>query len=164
VRLLSDAGFEVVAEAADAPDVLRKVAAHKPDVAIVDVQTPPENTDDGLPPSSEASASRTARGSSESRSITRPTVAARKKRERISPSRNAAGTKAKDARKRICSGLSAAEPSAFATPVAMPSEPMIAPSSNTGSRPRRWTGPACRQRRRSSTVVPTMAASPISDR
>ena len=48
VRLLGDAGFDVVAEAADAPDLLRKVAAHQPDVAIVDVQMPPENTDDGL--------------------------------------------------------------------------------------------------------------------
>jgi DNA-binding NarL/FixJ family response regulator len=48
VSLLAAAGFEVVAEAADAPDLLRKVAAHKPDVAIVDVQMPPDNTDDGL--------------------------------------------------------------------------------------------------------------------
>ena len=48
VRLLGDAGFEVVAEAGDAPDLLRKVAAHEPDVAIVDVQMPPDNTDDGL--------------------------------------------------------------------------------------------------------------------
>jgi DNA-binding NarL/FixJ family response regulator len=48
VRLLVDAGFEVVAEASDAPDLLRKVRAHKPDVAIVDVQMPPDNTDDGL--------------------------------------------------------------------------------------------------------------------
>ena len=48
MRLLGDAGFEVVAEAGDAPDLLRKVAAHTPDVAIVDVQMPPENTDDGL--------------------------------------------------------------------------------------------------------------------
>jgi DNA-binding NarL/FixJ family response regulator len=48
VRLLGDAGFEVVAEAGDAPDLLRKVGAHKPDVAIVDVQMPPDNTDDGL--------------------------------------------------------------------------------------------------------------------
>jgi DNA-binding NarL/FixJ family response regulator len=48
VRLLEDAGFEVVAQAGDAPDLLRKVAAHKPDVAIVDVQMPPDNTDDGL--------------------------------------------------------------------------------------------------------------------
>ena len=36
------------AEAGDAPDLLRKVAAHKPDIAIVDVQMPPDNTDDGL--------------------------------------------------------------------------------------------------------------------
>ena len=48
VRLLGDAGFEVVAEAGDAPDLLRKVAAHRPDVAIVDVQMPPGNEDDGL--------------------------------------------------------------------------------------------------------------------
>jgi DNA-binding NarL/FixJ family response regulator len=48
VRLLEDAEFEVVAQAGDAPDLLRKVAAHKPDVAIVDVQMPPDNTDDGL--------------------------------------------------------------------------------------------------------------------
>jgi DNA-binding NarL/FixJ family response regulator len=48
VRLLEDAGFEVVAEAGDAPDLLRKVGAHKPDVAVVDVQMPPDNTDDGL--------------------------------------------------------------------------------------------------------------------
>jgi DNA-binding NarL/FixJ family response regulator len=48
VRLLIDAGFEVVAEAADAPDLVRKVRAHKPDVAIVDIQMPPDNTDDGL--------------------------------------------------------------------------------------------------------------------
>jgi DNA-binding NarL/FixJ family response regulator len=48
VRLLEDAGFEVVAEASDAPDLLRKVAAHKPDIAIVDVQMPPDHTDDGL--------------------------------------------------------------------------------------------------------------------
>ena len=37
-----------MAEAADAPDLLRKVRAHKPDVAIVDVQMPPGNEDDGL--------------------------------------------------------------------------------------------------------------------
>ena len=42
-RLLGDAGFEVVAEAGDAPDLLRKVAAHRPDVAIVDVQMPPDH-------------------------------------------------------------------------------------------------------------------------
>jgi DNA-binding NarL/FixJ family response regulator len=47
-RLLTDAGIEVVGEAGDAPDLLRKVAAHRPDVAIVDVQMPPDRTDDGL--------------------------------------------------------------------------------------------------------------------
>ena len=47
-RLLEDAGFEVVGQAGDAVDLLRKVGAHKPDVAIVDVQMPPDNTDDGL--------------------------------------------------------------------------------------------------------------------
>jgi DNA-binding NarL/FixJ family response regulator len=47
-RLLQDAGIEVVAEAGDAEDALRKARAHRPDVAIVDVQMPPDNTDDGL--------------------------------------------------------------------------------------------------------------------
>jgi DNA-binding NarL/FixJ family response regulator len=48
VRLLEDDGFAVVGQAGDAPDLLRKVAAHRPDVAIVDVRMPPTNTDDGL--------------------------------------------------------------------------------------------------------------------
>jgi DNA-binding NarL/FixJ family response regulator len=47
-RLLGDAGITVVGEAGDAVDLLRKVAAHRPDVAIVDVQMPPDHTDDGL--------------------------------------------------------------------------------------------------------------------
>jgi DNA-binding NarL/FixJ family response regulator len=48
VRLLEDADIEVVGQAGDADDLLRKVRAHKPDVAIVDVRMPPDNTDDGL--------------------------------------------------------------------------------------------------------------------
>ena len=48
VRLLSDEGFEVVAEAADADELLRKVGAHRPDVVVTDVRMPPSNTDDGL--------------------------------------------------------------------------------------------------------------------
>ncbi|MHB8691257.1 MAG: response regulator transcription factor [Solirubrobacteraceae bacterium] len=47
-RLLTETGFDVVALAADAPDLLRKVAAHHPDVAIIDVQMPPLHADDGL--------------------------------------------------------------------------------------------------------------------
>jgi DNA-binding NarL/FixJ family response regulator len=47
-RLLEDAGFEVVGQAGDAPDLLRKVGAHRPDVVLVDVQMPPGLTDDGL--------------------------------------------------------------------------------------------------------------------
>ena len=47
-RILSDAGFEVAAQAGDAEDLLRKALAHKPDVTVVDVQMPPDRTDDGL--------------------------------------------------------------------------------------------------------------------
>lgn len=47
-RLLADAGFEVVGQAGDGEDLLRKVRAHKPDVAIVDIRMPPTNTDEGL--------------------------------------------------------------------------------------------------------------------
>jgi DNA-binding NarL/FixJ family response regulator len=48
VRLLEEADFEVVAQAGDAEDLLRKVRAHKPDVAVIDIRMPPTNTDDGL--------------------------------------------------------------------------------------------------------------------
>ena len=48
VRLLSEAGFDVVAQTGDADDLRRRVYAHKPDVAIVDVRMPPDHTDDGL--------------------------------------------------------------------------------------------------------------------
>jgi DNA-binding NarL/FixJ family response regulator len=48
VRLLEEAGFDVVGKAGDAIDLRRKVGAHKPDVALVDIQMPPTHTDDGL--------------------------------------------------------------------------------------------------------------------
>ena len=48
MRILGDSGFDVVGQAGDADDLIRKVSAHKPDVAIVDVRMPPTNTDDGL--------------------------------------------------------------------------------------------------------------------
>jgi len=47
-RLLAEAAFEVVAHAGDAEDFLRKSLAHKPDVAVVDIQMPPGHGDDGL--------------------------------------------------------------------------------------------------------------------
>ncbi|MEA2154632.1 MAG: hypothetical protein QOE11_772 [Solirubrobacteraceae bacterium] len=48
VRLLEDAGFDVVAQASDAEDLLRKVRAHRPDVAVTDIRMPPTQTDEGL--------------------------------------------------------------------------------------------------------------------
>ena len=48
VRLLDDLGFDVVAKAADADDMVRKVQAHRPDVVVTDVRMPPNHTDDGL--------------------------------------------------------------------------------------------------------------------
>lgn len=48
VRVLEDDGFEVVGQAGDAEDLLRKVGAHHPDVAVVDIRMPPNLTDDGL--------------------------------------------------------------------------------------------------------------------
>jgi DNA-binding NarL/FixJ family response regulator len=47
-RLLEEAGLEVVAQAGDAEDLLRKVGGHKPDIAIIDVRMPPTHTDEGL--------------------------------------------------------------------------------------------------------------------
>jgi DNA-binding NarL/FixJ family response regulator len=47
-RLLTEAGFEVVAQAGDAEEFLRRALAHKPDVAVVDIQMPPRHADDGL--------------------------------------------------------------------------------------------------------------------
>jgi DNA-binding NarL/FixJ family response regulator len=48
VRLLEENGFDVVGQAGDADDLIRKVRAHRPDVAVVDIRMPPTNTDDGL--------------------------------------------------------------------------------------------------------------------
>jgi DNA-binding NarL/FixJ family response regulator len=47
-RLLGESGFEVAGQAGDGEDLLRKVGAHKPDVAVVDVRMPPTHTDEGL--------------------------------------------------------------------------------------------------------------------
>jgi DNA-binding NarL/FixJ family response regulator len=47
-RLLLDAGFEVVGQAANADELLLKVRSYSPDVAIVDIRMPPTHTDEGL--------------------------------------------------------------------------------------------------------------------
>ena len=51
VRLLTEAGCQVVAAVADAPSFLGAVTAHRPDVAVVDVRMPPGMSDDGVHPS-----------------------------------------------------------------------------------------------------------------
>jgi DNA-binding NarL/FixJ family response regulator len=48
VRLLQEAGHEVVGQAGDPDELMRKVRAHKPDLAVVDVRMPPTQTDEGL--------------------------------------------------------------------------------------------------------------------
>ena len=48
VRLLEEAGVEVVAEAEDAEGLLREVGTAHPDVALVDIRMPPTHTDEGL--------------------------------------------------------------------------------------------------------------------
>ena len=47
-RLLAETGHEVVAQAGDAEDLLRKVGGHRPDLAIIDVRLPPSFTDEGI--------------------------------------------------------------------------------------------------------------------
>ena len=48
VRLLTEAGCDVVAAVEDAPGFLAAAERHRPDVAVVDVRMPPTMTDDGL--------------------------------------------------------------------------------------------------------------------
>jgi DNA-binding NarL/FixJ family response regulator len=47
-RLLDEVGIEVVAQSADAEDLLLKVRSYSPDVAIVDIRLPPTHNDEGL--------------------------------------------------------------------------------------------------------------------
>jgi DNA-binding NarL/FixJ family response regulator/class 3 adenylate cyclase len=48
VRLLTEAGFEVVGQSGTADDLLLKVRSYAPDVAVVDIRMPPTQTDEGL--------------------------------------------------------------------------------------------------------------------
>jgi DNA-binding NarL/FixJ family response regulator len=47
-RLLTDAGFEIVAQCQDADELLSKANSHELDAAIVDIRLPPTHSDEGL--------------------------------------------------------------------------------------------------------------------
>jgi DNA-binding NarL/FixJ family response regulator len=48
VRVLRDAGLDVVAAVGDAESLVRAAAEHAPDVAVVDIRMPPTHTDEGI--------------------------------------------------------------------------------------------------------------------
>jgi DNA-binding NarL/FixJ family response regulator len=48
VALLRENSIEVVAQVEDGPGLLRAIAGHRPDLAIIDVRLPPTFTDEGL--------------------------------------------------------------------------------------------------------------------
>jgi DNA-binding NarL/FixJ family response regulator len=47
-RLLQEAGFEIVGQAADGDGLLELVERTQPDLAIIDIRMPPTHTDEGL--------------------------------------------------------------------------------------------------------------------
>jgi DNA-binding NarL/FixJ family response regulator len=48
VRLLADAGVDVVAQAADAETLVSLVARERPDAVVLDIRMPPTHTDEGI--------------------------------------------------------------------------------------------------------------------
>jgi DNA-binding NarL/FixJ family response regulator len=48
VRVLRDAGFEVVGEATDIDTLMALIHHERPDVAVIDIRLPPTHTDEGL--------------------------------------------------------------------------------------------------------------------
>jgi DNA-binding NarL/FixJ family response regulator len=48
VRILEEAGFDVVGQAGNGDELMLKVRSYTPDVAIVDIRMPPTHTDEGL--------------------------------------------------------------------------------------------------------------------
>ena len=46
-RILADGGFEVIAQAQDAEELMRAIRLDAPDVAVVDIRMPPTHTDEG---------------------------------------------------------------------------------------------------------------------
>ena len=47
-RLLTEAGFEIVAQVGEPEKLLEAVRKHRPDVALIDIRMPPAHTDEGL--------------------------------------------------------------------------------------------------------------------
>ncbi len=47
-RLLAEQGIDVIAQAVDAEELVRLVAADPPDVAVIDIRMPPTYTNEGL--------------------------------------------------------------------------------------------------------------------
>jgi DNA-binding NarL/FixJ family response regulator len=47
-RILTEAGFEVIAQLGTADELLAVVRSERPDVAVVDIRMPPTHTDEGL--------------------------------------------------------------------------------------------------------------------
>jgi DNA-binding NarL/FixJ family response regulator len=48
VHVLEESGVDVVGTAGDAPELSRRIRAHRPDLVVADIQMPPDHTDDGL--------------------------------------------------------------------------------------------------------------------
>ncbi|MDR1513148.1 MAG: response regulator, partial [Propionibacteriaceae bacterium] len=48
IRLLAEAGHEVVAAVGSAPDLIAAVAETEPDAVVTDVRMPPTQSDDGI--------------------------------------------------------------------------------------------------------------------
>ncbi|MDT7639875.1 MAG: hypothetical protein QOC83_4163 [Pseudonocardiales bacterium] len=48
IRLIEEAGCQVVAAVGDGPALVTAVAEHAPDVSVVDIRMPPTHTDEGL--------------------------------------------------------------------------------------------------------------------
>lgn len=57
VRVLEESEVDVVGTAGDAPELIRRIRAHRPDLVVADIQMPPDHTDDGLRAALEARAS-----------------------------------------------------------------------------------------------------------
>jgi DNA-binding NarL/FixJ family response regulator len=62
LRVLDDAGFDVVGTAGNARDLVRLASTYDPDVVVTDIQMPPDHADDGLRAALEIRAARPATG------------------------------------------------------------------------------------------------------